>query len=131
MSDDEQGGDICVIGGGGLAKQVISALAEADHEVACVYDDALASWGTKVLGVEVRAMSDVGSGPAQAVLALADNEERRDAAARLELEWLTVVHPFSWVAPTASPLSVLSSIRKSISLIFASRVSPLNAQSES
>jgi sugar O-acyltransferase (sialic acid O-acetyltransferase NeuD family) len=94
---------ISVIGVGGLAKAVISALRAAGHEVSRVYDDDPSALNGEVLGVPVVGpLKEAAQGPAQSVIALAGTRARRDAAEALELEWLTVVHPHSWVAPTAS-----------------------------
>lgn len=91
-----------VLGGGGHGKVVISTLQAAGWEVTAVYDDAEARWGGEVLGVPVR-------GPVEAareaevdggVVAVGDNRSRQAVAGRVELPWITVVHPAAVVHPS-------------------------------
>jgi sugar O-acyltransferase (sialic acid O-acetyltransferase NeuD family) len=94
---------VVVIGGGGHAKVVISTLRGAGCEVAAVFDDAPASWGARVSGVEV--LGPVKSIPEHpyhfGVIAVGDNRVRREIAGRVDLRWLTAVHPGAYVDPSA------------------------------
>jgi sugar O-acyltransferase (sialic acid O-acetyltransferase NeuD family) len=95
---------VVVIGGGGHARVVISTLRRAGCEVAAVFDDASASWGTRVCGVEV--LGPVESIPEHpyrcGVIAVGDNQTRREIAGRVSLCWLTAVHPGAYVDPSAT-----------------------------
>lgn len=88
-------GRVAVLGAGGHAKVVIATLQAAGWEVAGVFDDAEARWGEEILGLPIR-------GPLEAarelevdgaVLAVGDNRARQGAAGRLDLPWVSVVHP--------------------------------------
>jgi sugar O-acyltransferase (sialic acid O-acetyltransferase NeuD family) len=94
---------IVVLGGGGHARVIISALRAAGHCVASVLDDNERLWGNRVAGIEV-------TGPlaaatqmscAGAVIAVGHNGMRRRIATSLDLPWMTVVHPAAWVDETA------------------------------
>ncbi len=90
-----------VIGGGGHAKVVISAIQAAGGRVGAVFDDGPGRVGTRVLGVEVVGPTEAARGrPGPAVLAIGSNRVRQRLAG-LERDWLTVVHPTAWVAPSA------------------------------
>lgn len=94
---------IAVIGAGGHAKVVIAALLANNLEVGDVFDDDDSKWGTSVHGFSV-------IGPIEAirrtryrraVVALGNNQHRREVATDWDLEWQCVVHPAAWVDPTA------------------------------
>jgi sugar O-acyltransferase (sialic acid O-acetyltransferase NeuD family) len=92
--------DILVVGAGGHSKVVIATLREAGHRVAGVFDDNPALWGQSVLGGPVLGpLSKLPDrAPATAVLAVGDNDIRRNLARRLPgLKWITVVHPRAYV----------------------------------
>ncbi len=96
---------VLVIGAGGHAKVVLSALMEAKADVAGIYDDDPFKLGTEVLGVpvlgaigELRSVKGV-----VGVIGVGDNATRRRIAAQLPgTEWLTVVHPMAFVDESAS-----------------------------
>lgn len=88
-------GRVAVLGAGGHAKVVIATLQAAGWEVAGVFDDAEARWGEEILGLPIRGPLDAARelGVDGAVLAVGDNRARRRAAGRLDLPWVSVVHP--------------------------------------
>lgn len=90
---------IGVIGAGGHAIVVASTLIEAGHELAAFYDDQASLWGTKILGIPVAGpVSEVTAGPcSHAIIGIGNNETRKRIAAQVDVEWITVVHPFAWV----------------------------------
>ena len=94
-------GHVAVIGAGGHAAVVASTLLAAGHDVAGFFDDAPATWGTTILGLPVIGpIAELSSrGISRAVLGIGNNETRMKLASRLRLEWVTAIHPFSWVAP--------------------------------
>jgi acetyltransferase EpsM len=92
---------VVVVGAGGHAKVVISALRASGHDVIAVVDDDPLKWGTRVLGVEVSGPTDSGLG-GTGVIAVGDNRARAALAERLTLDWLTVVHPRAFVDGTAA-----------------------------
>ncbi len=92
-----------VLGAGGHAKVVISTLLAAGFEIAAVYDDAEAKWGQMCLGFPIQGpLAALPTGDTvSAVIALGDNHTRRVVAQRFPtVQWLTVVHPQTWVHPS-------------------------------
>lgn len=94
--------EVIVIGGGGHAKVVVATLFEAGYRVCCIYDDARERWGRSIMGVPVVGAIDEISGYRRAVIAIGDNVGRRSIAERLDLDWLTVVHPRAYVDSSVS-----------------------------
>jgi sugar O-acyltransferase (sialic acid O-acetyltransferase NeuD family) len=96
-------GSVAIIGAGGHGAVVGSALLAAGYSIAGYYDDDDKKLGRDVVGGMVLGpVSELSSGTAKAVIAIGDNRVRERIAASLALEWVTVVHPFSWVDPSAS-----------------------------
>jgi sugar O-acyltransferase (sialic acid O-acetyltransferase NeuD family) len=94
---------VALIGAGGHAKVVISALLEAGREVGAVFDDDPRKWGTYLLGVGVRGpISEiVAADYREAVITIGNNGVREKLSGQIEnLEWLTVVHPKAYVHPS-------------------------------
>lgn len=94
---------VVIIGAGGHAKVVISALVALHQEIVGVFDDNEHLWNKRVQGVQI-------SGPisnlkaregSQAVIAIGDNKIRRRVALEMDLPWITVQHPTSVISPTA------------------------------
>lgn len=92
---------IAIIGAGGHATVVASTLIAAGHEVAGFFDDAPSSWGSRILGIPVMGPISKLSAAAfsHAIIGIGGNEARKQIAEQLDLEWMTVIHPFSWVHP--------------------------------
>ncbi|RMG10085.1 MAG: transferase [Planctomycetota bacterium] len=99
---DDERTEVAVVGAGPLGRELVAALGAGRYRVVAVFDDEALCWTRAVLGVPVRPLSAAEEGPGPCVLAVEDNRERRRLAEGLEVEWLSLVHPFSWVAPTAS-----------------------------
>jgi len=95
---------IAIIGAGGHAAVVAGTLLAAGHRVAGFFDDEPSSWGTRILDLPVlgplRQIPD--SGFTHGVIAIGTNRTRKSLAEKLRLEWITAVHPFSWVHPEAT-----------------------------
>ncbi len=91
---------IAVIGAGGHAKVVISILQETKQTIAGVYDDDVDLIGHEILGVPVKGTIDSlanESAVKRAIIGIGDNEIRMKIASRFDFEWVTAIHPFSWV----------------------------------
>ena len=90
---------IAVIGAGGHAKVVISTLRAAGFQPMAIFDDNVARHGCRLLDVPI--MGDISIvDPSQfdgAVIAVGDNRARQKLAAKLQLPWITVIHPRSWL----------------------------------
>jgi sugar O-acyltransferase (sialic acid O-acetyltransferase NeuD family) len=86
-----------VIGAGGHGKVVVSTLRAAGIEVTGVYDDDRNLRGQTVLGVAVRgATAELTGAGTAAVLGIGDNRVRAHLS-KLDLMWLTAVHPAAWL----------------------------------
>jgi acetyltransferase EpsM len=99
MSHSTAGGPVAVIGAGGHGRVVAGALVAAGAVVAGYYDDDPETWGreigeSRVLG-PIRELSR--SMTRRAVVAIGDNRVRKQIAETIDVDWITVVHPFSWV----------------------------------
>lgn len=91
---------VTLIGAGGHAKVVLSTLLAAGYRVTHVLDDDTSRWGTDLYGVPVRGPIELAEGPC--VPGIGANEIRKKLAQNLcRVEWITVVHPTAWVAPTS------------------------------
>jgi sugar O-acyltransferase (sialic acid O-acetyltransferase NeuD family) len=90
---------VVVIGAGGHAKVVISTLQAAGYVVTDVFDDNHAKWGASVLNVPVSGgLSEMAqSGLRRAVIAIGDNHIRERLAREINMEWVSVSHPQSYV----------------------------------
>jgi acetyltransferase EpsM len=92
---------VAIIGAGGHAAVVASTLTAAGHEVAGFYDDDPSTWGTQILGISVKGgiRQLTADGCSLAILGIGNNKTRKTLAEEIDLDWMTVVHPFAWVHP--------------------------------
>jgi sugar O-acyltransferase (sialic acid O-acetyltransferase NeuD family) len=90
---------VAVIGAGDHARVVASVLEAAGVVVAGHYDDDPETWGSSLGTSSVLGPIDDIPRRAPAIIAIGDNRVRQQLAQRLDLEWITVVHPFSWLHP--------------------------------
>lgn len=92
---------VAIIGAGGHATVVASTLIAAGNEVVGFYDDLPSTWGSKILGIPVmgpiRELSAATC--SHAMIGIGGNDVRKRFAEQLDIEWMTVIHPFSWVHP--------------------------------
>jgi acetyltransferase EpsM len=94
---------VCVIGAGDHAHVVSSVLEAAGIPIAGHYDDDQRAWGTSVGPARVLGpLSEIPSG-APAIIAIGDNDARKRIADTLDLDWITAIHPFSWLDPGVRP----------------------------
>jgi len=93
-----------VVGAGGHAKVVISAIEAAGGRIASILDDHPARWGMTVLGHPVTGPVARHAIPADAavILALGSNRDRANLSRRLRVRYGTVIHPSAVVHPTVS-----------------------------
>ncbi len=92
-----------VIGCGGHAKVVVATLRRLEYEIAAVFDDDPARWGTALAGIPITGPVDSISKHDRlpAVIAIGDVQARKAIAAKLNLDWLTAVHPDASVDDSA------------------------------
>lgn len=90
---------VAVIGAGGHGTVVASTLQAAGHEVVGFYADVPSIWGTEVLGIPVVGpISELSSAHcSHAIIGIGDNMARKRIAQEVDIDWITVVHPFAWV----------------------------------
>lgn len=97
---------IHIIGAGGHAKVVIELIESLGLRVAGIYDD---RYNTQphftLLGYSLT--GDISALPDQsdilAIIAIGNNQVRQRLDHQFtQLQWATLIHPFSWVAPSAS-----------------------------
>jgi acetyltransferase EpsM len=93
--------EVAVIGAGGHAKVVASTLLAAGFRVGGFYDDDAEKWGKYIFDIPVVGSIDElkQTKHALAIIGLGDNKARKKIANELDLDWVTVVHPFAWVHP--------------------------------
>lgn len=96
--------DVAVIGAGGHAKVVAAALLAVGHNVIGFYDDNSQKWGEDIFGIPiVGPISDLTAQKCdRAIIGLGSNQVRKQLATTMDLNWITVIHPFSWVHPEVS-----------------------------
>jgi len=95
---------VVVIGAGGHAKVVASTLMAAGHQVVGFYDDDLQKRGTHIFGIPVVGpISELKYDSfSHAVIGIGLNEVRKRLVEKLDLDWITVIHPYAWVHPEVS-----------------------------
>lgn len=82
---------------------VIGTLQAAGLPAGAVFDDNPSTWNTEILGVPVIGGVDrlAVEGYCRAVIAIGDNATRQRLSVYLRgVEWVTVVHPHTWVHPS-------------------------------
>lgn len=91
--------DVIVIGGGGHARVVIGAILAAGHVPLGVYDDNPDLKGKTILDVPVLGpINQAVEG--NAIAAIGNNSIRKIVVDGLKLNWVSIVHPFSYVDPS-------------------------------
>jgi hypothetical protein len=86
---------------GGHARVVASTLLACGQTVAAFYDDDESMWGKTFSDITVAgpisALTE--NGVSHAIIGIGNNAVRKRVAEQLDVEWVTAVHPFSWVHP--------------------------------
>ena len=94
--------ELCVIGAGGHGQVVVSALQARGDHIAMILDDAKELWGQNHLGIPIKGpIEEYSHLRTPGIVAIGDNAARKAVSERLNFAWATVVHPFSWVDPSA------------------------------
>lgn len=82
---------------------VIAAARAVGLEPWRILDDSEAAWGSEIMGVPIAGGLGLLEPDEAAHIAIGSNvARRRIAEARPEAAWTTILHPFSWICPTAS-----------------------------
>jgi sugar O-acyltransferase (sialic acid O-acetyltransferase NeuD family) len=94
---------IAIIGAGGHSRVIISTLKALGHTIKGIYDDTRSLWGKDLQGVPILGpLKNIEDHDGHAVIGIGDNAARKNIAESLNCNWMTVIHPFSWVDPTAT-----------------------------
>ncbi|MFC3862726.1 acetyltransferase [Deinococcus antarcticus] len=95
-------GGLHVLGAGGHAKVIVELAQAAGWRVAGIYDDGYLNHPGVLGHAVIGALADVPDKPGvQAVIAIGGNRVRFLLDRRFKaLDWVTLVHPFSWISPT-------------------------------
>ncbi len=90
---------VVVIGAGGHGRVVARAADACGIEVIGFYDDDAAKWGTRIDDVPVLGSIEEAAASAgrPAVMGIGDNATRKSASESLDLDWISVIHPFTSV----------------------------------
>lgn len=93
-----------IVGAGGHARVIVSAIRASGDKVSAVFDDDPRLWGKRMMGIPIQGPVDRLIGhPGRAIVGVGDAGLRKSLAERLQLRWATVIHPLSFVDP-AVPL---------------------------
>lgn len=84
-----------VIGAGGHAKVIVSAIRSLGHHVVAILDGDVQKHGTELSGVPVFPSSDrlLAATMHLAVVGIGDNRVRQQIVQRFDFDWATIVHP--------------------------------------
>jgi acetyltransferase EpsM len=95
---------IAVIGAGGHARVVAATLLAVGHKVIAFYDDDPEKWGKYTFNIPtIGPICELTAAKcSQAIIGLGDNQVRKQVATTMDLDWITVIHPFAWVHPDVS-----------------------------
>jgi sugar O-acyltransferase (sialic acid O-acetyltransferase NeuD family) len=96
--------EVVLCGSGGHAKVVLSLLELLGFAVPYILDDEPAACPGSIRGVPIRGPLSLLPDRAKisAFLAIGDNQKREAAAERFKnVNWVTLIHPASWVDPSA------------------------------
>lgn len=90
---------IAIIGAGGHAQVVASTLLALGHNAIGFYDDDPQKWGQEILGIPIVGpiKNLTNKKDSQAIIALGNNQVRKHLATQMDLDWITLIHPFAWV----------------------------------
>lgn len=95
---------LLIVGTGGHARECLEAALAGGRAVAGLLDQDQSRWGQSILGVPVLATDPVTHDPdgVEWIVAIGDNAARaRISAALAGRTFATLIHPFSWVSPSA------------------------------
>lgn len=92
---------IAIIGASGHAKVVASTAVAAGYDVVGFYvTDPKFKTEDTISGIPVALLDDLDRASCpDAVLGIGDNAVRKQMSRQLDLNWVTLIHPFSWVHP--------------------------------
>ncbi|TWT59615.1 NeuD/PglB/VioB family sugar acetyltransferase [Rubinisphaera italica] len=100
LFDQKSSSQIAVIGAGGHAKVVIETLRHSQEFVSAIFDDNPALWGQTFFAVPVTGpISKLTELPGhKAIVAIGNNDTRRELAEKLNCQWVTAIHPLSIIS---------------------------------
>lgn len=101
---EHESSPVAIIGAGGHARIVITALIEAGYPIGGLFDDDVSRHGQEMLGVKIlgRPEACADYGLRRGIVAVGDNANRQRLVQRLPgWEWITLIHPQAYVYENA------------------------------
>ncbi len=97
-------GTLAVLGAGGHAKVVLSALRSQSQSDIEVFDDVQERWGRFLLGCRVKGSFSAAfeRGRTKGIVAVGGNQDRQRIVGDYPLKWIQVIHPSAYVDATAT-----------------------------
>ncbi len=94
---------LIILGAGGHAGVVLATSRAMGFDIEAVYDDNESIWGSNFFGVPVKGpISLLENMPkCKAVIGIGNSTYRKQHAENLDMDWQTIIHPFSYIDPTA------------------------------
>ena len=93
---------VAIIGSGGHAHVVASTLMAKGHTVVGFYDDDEQKWGNCIFDIPVIGSTEMllsSNDFSHGIIAIGKNEVRKSIVNKLDIDWISVIHPFAWVHP--------------------------------
>jgi sugar O-acyltransferase (sialic acid O-acetyltransferase NeuD family) len=89
---------VSVIGAGGHAKVVASTLLAAGFDVVGFFVPEAPKNATSIFGIPVRGQNELDPNVCpNAIIGVGQNDVRKKLSQQFDFNWISVVHPFSWV----------------------------------
>jgi sugar O-acyltransferase (sialic acid O-acetyltransferase NeuD family) len=89
---------VSVIGGGGHAKVVASTLLAAGFDVVGFFVPDPPKIETSIFGIPVRGQNELDPNDCpNAIIGVGQNDVRKKLSHQFDFNWISVIHPFSWV----------------------------------
>ncbi len=89
---------IIVLGAGGHARVVASTALASGCEVLGFYSNISAEVGTSIFNIPVRDQNELNpKKSSNAIIGIGRNDIRKKLSNELDFNWISIIHPFSWV----------------------------------
>jgi acetyltransferase EpsM len=90
--------EIIILGAGGHAGVVASTAIAAGYKVLEFYSNIPKEVGTSIFNIPVKNQNEINSSKCRnAIIGIGSNDVRKKLSNELDLNWISVIHPFSWI----------------------------------
>jgi len=90
--------EIIILGAGGHARVVASTAIATGYEVLEFYSNIVEEVGTTILNIPVKDQNKINSSECRnAIIGIGSNNARKKLSNEIDFNWISVIHPFSWV----------------------------------